>query len=87
MPLYEYDTPEGPKTAVRSVDERDFVPQGWKRRIASRFSVCFGSEPETAEVGAKRGLHALENQHGSGVFEREMGYTGAQLKRIWNQKD
>jgi hypothetical protein len=85
MPLYEYDTPNGVVTAVRSVERRDCVPPSWKRRIASRFGLCFGRGPVTAEADAIRGLHKLENRHGSGVFEREMGYTGKQLKKIWQE--
>lgn len=84
MPIYEYDTPQGPVVALMPVAGRDNAPPGWKRRtVPSRVAVMTGVRESTVEDRARAGLRSLEEQHGSGVFEREMGWTGKQLKEIW----
>lgn len=86
MPIYEYDTPEGPQTLLVPVVARDFCPPGWKRRtVPTRIGIVTGLKPPTAESEARKGLRALEERHGTGVFEREMGYTGNQLREIWKE--
>lgn len=88
MPLYEYIDERGRTMELfKPVEQRDLVPEGWRRISVPRRVALFGTgndlkEPSGAEAAVPRALKALDNGTVNQMVKHS-GFSVDKFKEVW----
>ena len=86
MPVYVAKNAKGElKEFVRTVDERDNLPEGWTRVFVPTRGFLKGAiEERSPEGAARKAFEREESRHNYREIERACGFSRDEIRRVWD---